>query len=152
MQEEEESMLTAAREEIRAARALAAARGETDVVQRLDQALAAMEPEQLLTTTQAAEFLGIRSINTLKVLARMEGLRTVQDGNRMMIQLADLERIQHSARVRGIQASDRIHAETDSLGAPDGLTEEELKMLDATRPGRPPWEREKAQAPTLGLA
>jgi hypothetical protein len=133
-------MLVEVREDIRAARSLAEARGDVDVVQKLDQALAALAPERLLTTTQAAEFLGIRSINTLKVLVRLEGLRTERHGNRMMIPMSELERIQHGSRVKSIQASDRVFADVETLNVPDGLTEEELNALEAGRPGRLPWE------------
>jgi hypothetical protein len=57
----------------------------------------------------------------------------------MMIPLSELERIQDSTRVRGIRASDRIHAEAEILGAPDGLTQEELDALEEDRPGYLPW-------------
>ncbi len=137
---EDTGMLSDARAEVRAARDLAAARGEADLVQRLDHVLLALDPESLLTTTQAAEFLGIRSLNTLKVLVRVEGLRTVQHGNRMMIPLTELERVQHGARVRGLRASDRIHAEATDLGTQDGLTSDELTVLEMGRPGHLPWE------------
>jgi hypothetical protein len=133
-------VLPDARAEIQAARNLAVARGDIDLVERLDKALTALDPDRLLTTTQAAEFLGIRSVNTLKVLVRVEGLRTVRHGNRMMIPLSELERIQHTPRLRGLHASDRIHAETSELGAPEGLTPDELAALETGRPGRLPWE------------
>lgn len=133
-------MLVEAREDIRAARSLAEARGDADVVQKLDQALAALAPERLLTTTQAAEFLGIRSINTLKVLVRLEDVRTERHGNRMMIPISELERIQHGSRVKSIHTSDRIFADVETPNVPDGLTEEELDALEAGRPGRLPWE------------
>jgi hypothetical protein len=139
-------MLTQAREEIRAARALAAARGEMDVVQRLDQALAVMEPERLLTPAQAAEFLGIRSSTIVQILARLEGLHTVQRNQQMLIPLSELERIQDSKRLQDIRASDRIHAEAEMLGAPDGLTQEELDILEEDRPGRLPWLRPRELA------
>ena len=134
-------MLAQAREEIRQARALAAARGEQDVVHLLDQALDAVAPERLLTTTEAAEYLGIRSVNTLKALARVEQLGTVQHGNRMMIPLSELERIQNNTRVRGIRASDQIHDGADAAYGTAGLTEAELEGLEAGRPGQLPWHR-----------
>lgn len=97
------------------------------------------QPDQLLTTTEAAELLGIRSTTTLKLLARREGLAYERHGNRMMIPLRELERLQGSAIVRGIQESDRAHDATVDL---DGaLSEDELEALEAARPGTLPWER-----------
>jgi hypothetical protein len=145
-------MLVEAREDIRAARSLAEARGDTDVVRKLDHALAALAPERLLTTTEAAEFLGVRSINTLKVLVRMEDLRTERHGNRMMIPISELERIQHSSRVKSVRASDRMLAEVETVNLPNGLTEVELDVLEAGRPGRLPWEVDKADSTRQGSA
>ncbi|MGH2346008.1 MAG: helix-turn-helix domain-containing protein, partial [Chloroflexota bacterium] len=139
-------MLVEAREDIRAARSLAEARGDVDVVRKLDQALAALAPERLLTTTQAAEFLGIRSINTLKMLVRLEDLRTEHHGNRMMIPVSELERIQHGSRVKSIRASDRIFGQVEIPSLPDGLTDGELDALEAGRPGRLPWEANEADS------
>ncbi len=79
-------------------------------------------------------------MNTLKLLLRSEGVRTVPRGNRTMIPLAEIERLQESERVRGIRASDRLHDAIDELGGSEGLSESELKELEAVRPGRLPWE------------
>lgn len=105
----------------------------------LDRALRALDGERLLTTTEAARLLGIRSVNTLKSLVRTERLQTVFHGNRMMIPLAEIERIQQSERVRGIRASDRMHDATAELGGGD-LSEGALADLEAGRPGRLLWE------------
>jgi hypothetical protein len=105
----------------------------------LDQALDELRPDQLLTTTEAAQALGIRSVNTLKVLLRSEGVATVSHGNRTMIPLAEVERLRDSLRVRQIRRLDRRHDEIDDLGGPDGLSDTELDDLEAGRPGRLPW-------------
>ena len=95
--------------------------------------------EQLLTATEAARALGIRSVNTLKVLLRTEAVATVSHGNRTMIPLAEVERLRDGLRVRQVQRLDRLHDEIDELGAPDGLSDAELDDLETGRPGRLPW-------------
>ncbi len=137
-------MLTEVREEIEQARQLAAARGEEDVVRHLDHALAAVAPERLLTTSQAAEYLGIHSVNTVKALVRAEGLRTEMHGNRLMIPVRELERLEASKKLAAIRASDRSHDEADAAFGSEGLTEDEMAGLTAGRPGRLPWQPQPA--------
>src|SRR5947207_1254594 len=72
---------------------------------KLDHALKDLGPGRLLTTTEAAEWLGIGSVNTLKLLVRRHGIDYELHGNRMMIPLSELERIQNSSVVRGIRVS-----------------------------------------------
>lgn len=132
-------MLAQAREDIRRARALAEARGEDDVVRLLDQALAGVSPEHLLTTTEAAAVLDVRSVNTLKALVRVEGLRTVQHGNRTMIPLSEVERIRDHGTVRGIRASDHTHDEAEDAFGDAGMSDADLETLEAARPGYLPW-------------
>lgn len=108
---------------------------------KLDRALKDLAPGRLLTTTEAAELLGIGSVNTLKLLVRHHGINYELHGNRMMIPLSELEQLQNSSIVRGIRTSDRTHNVTKDLGAIDGLTPEQMEDLEAGRPGRVPWER-----------
>jgi len=108
---------------------------------KLDHALKDLGPGRLLTTTEAAEWLGIGSVNTLKLLVRRHGIDYELRGNRMMIPLSELERIQNSSVVRGIRVSDCIHDATKGLGAIDGLTPEQMEDLEAARLGRLPWEK-----------
>src|SRR5690348_10924387 len=104
--------------------------------QAADEALSQLAGDRLLTTTEAAELLGIRSVNTLKLLVRRLAVPHEMHGNRMMIPLAALERIQDSPEARGIRASDRAHDATRGLGSSDGLTSELLAALERGRPGR----------------
>lgn len=137
-------MIADLRDELRAVRSLLAT-GETGAAAcKLDEALQGLDAGRLLTTTEAAEVLGIRSVNTLKALVRTENLQTVMHGNRMMIALSEVERIREGAPVRGIRAADRAHDAADALGAQDGLTQDEMDALSAGRPGIPPWRREQA--------
>lgn len=116
--------------------------GESERVIGTAQAtLHALEGEPLLTTTEAAALLGIRSRNTVKALVRRLGLRYERNGNRMMIPLAELERVRESAEVRGIRASDAAHEAMVGLATDEPLSADELDALDAGRPGRTPWQR-----------
>ena len=83
-------------------------RHSTEAAQLIEQALRGLE-DTLLTTTQAKELLGIGSVNTLKLLVRRAGVRTEMHGNRVMIALSELARLQESDVVRGIRTSDRLH-------------------------------------------
>lgn len=128
------------RKELEAIRDQAREGNLAQVVEGVDRALHAIEDTRLLTTTQAAELLGVRSVNTLKLLVRRSGIHYELHGNRMMIPIRELERIQQSPEVRGIRASDRAHDVMDETAPPVELSDEELDELEATRPGRPPWE------------
>ena len=128
-------------DDLRKIQKLAAERGETDILALVDHALAEVEPEQLLTTTEVAKLLGIKSVNTVKVLARAQGLRTVQHGNRMMIPLSEIERVRTSQQVRRVQVAERIHDATADLGG--DLTQDDMDALEEARPGRLPWEAER---------
>ena len=116
---------------------------DSDTAQVIDtaqQALRALDGERLLTTTEAAAMLGIRSRNTVKALVRRLGLRYERSGNRMMIPLSELERIQESMEVRGIRASDEAHEAMAGLATDEPSSDDELDALDAGRPGRAPWD------------
>ena len=127
------------RKDLEAIRAYAEAGDLSHVVKTVEQALHALDMPDLLTTTEAATLLGIRSVNTLKLLVRRSGLPYEAHGNRMMIPLATLEDLQHSALVRGIRASDHAHDATNELGTEGGLTQSEMDALEQSRPGRLPW-------------
>lgn len=128
------------RQDLEAIRASAQAGDLARVVQRVSEALHALDGGRLLTTTEAAELLGIRSVNTLKVRVRQLGVPHEMHGNRMMLPLAEVEHLQNSPEVRGIRASDRAHDATDNLGSKEGLSSEQLSDLTQARPGRLPWQ------------
>jgi hypothetical protein len=136
------------RKELEEIRAYAREGDLAQVVHTVDRALHTLAGDQLATTTEAAQLLGIRSVNTLKLLVRRSGIRYELHGNRMMIPLAELERIQDSPEVRGIRASDRAHDAAEDLGAPQGLTPAQMEELQAARPGRLPWEPSPPPAPS----
>ena len=63
----------------------------------------------------------------------------------MMIPVSSLELLQQGAALRGIRASDRAHDASADLGG-EGLTEEELRDLEAARPGRLPWQAARTES------
>lgn len=89
-----------------------------------------------------AEILGIRSVNTLRTLVRVEGIPSVMHGNRMM-PIFEVERLRNTARVRGVWAADRAYDAAEDLGASGGLSQEEMDALSAGRPGVPPWQADQ---------
>jgi hypothetical protein len=123
-----------------------ARQGDTgSVVDTALQTLQALDTE-LVTTTQAAELLGIRSRNTVKALVQRFNLPYQKHGNRMMIPIAELARIQESSEVRAIRELDQLNAGIAGLNSDEPLSEEELETLRAGRPGCAPWDS-ASQAP-----
>ena len=121
--------------------------GDLDgVIQTTQRTLEALDGGQLLTTREAARLLGIRSINTLKALVIRNGIPYQKVGNRMMLPLAEVERLRQSPLMRGLRASEALHETTEELGPTDGLTAEEIQALEAARPGHLPWKPQTARA------
>ena len=110
-----------------------------ETVRTLRAALQDVDAGRLVTTTEAARLLGVRSINTIKSWCRGGYITGITQGSRTMIPLAEIERIQHGERVQGIRTAERLHEESGALGGDDDMTQNELDALDAGRPGTPPW-------------
>ena len=110
------------------------------VIQTAQQTLQALDDDHLLTTREAARLLGVRSINTLKGLVIRTGIPYQKVGNRMMLSVAEVERLRESPVMRGLRASEALHDTIDELGPTEGLTIEEMQDLEAARPGRLPWQ------------
>ena len=106
----------------------------------LKRALREAEARGLLTTAEAAEALGIRSINTVKRWVKIGYIHGVKRNERTMIPVSEVERIQNDDRVRAQRALSKLHEEIADFGGPDGLTQDEMDGLRAGRPGRLPWE------------
>ncbi len=107
-------------------------------LERIDRVLEELNTS-LLTTTQAKKWLGLGSVNTLKMLVRKTGVRVEMHGNRMMIPRSALENLQNSPLLRGIRATDRLHEQSAELGDPNGLSERQLRDLEDARPRSLPW-------------
>jgi hypothetical protein len=96
-------------------------------------------PDKTVTTTEAAHFLGIRSINTLKALLKAQGIPTTRNGSRVMVHMGELLKLKRSRRVARIRASDAAHAVSFDDDVP--MTDAEMAILHDARPGTLPWRR-----------
>jgi hypothetical protein len=125
----------------------AARQGDMEcVVQTLDHALAQIDADRLLTTMEAAQLLGIRSPNTILAWCRTGYLHGVKRGGRTLVPLSEVERIREGDAVRATHVSDQLHDQSVDLGSDEGLSQEEIDLLHATRPGMLPWERAREAA------
>ena len=139
------SMTVLDRDEIEQSLALLETAAATDAnvkaaTDKLKRALREADRRSLLTTAEAAAALGIRSINTVKRWVKIGYINGVQRNGRTMIPVSDVERIRDDDRVRAQRALSKLQEEIADFGG-DGLTDEEMEGLRATRPGRPPWEK-----------
>lgn len=133
------------RKDLEAIKSSAEAGNIQQVVERINRTLKTLEEPRLLTTTEAASLLGIRSVNTLKLLIRQLGIPYERHGNRMMIALDEVERLKASRVLKGIHASDQAHDAVDNLvGASDSMTQQQMATLEAERPAVAPWQRDTA--------
>lgn len=114
-------------------------------IERIERALEELNTP-LLTTTEAKEWLGLGSVNTLKMLVRKAGLQFEMHGNRMMVPRSELERLRDSSLLRGIRAADRLHDRSAELGVSDDLSDHDLQELEASRPGSLPWRKKPSVA------
>ncbi len=112
-----------------------------EAADRIRAALREVEQPALLTTAEAAEALGVRSVNTIKLWVKTGYIHGVKRGSRTLIPASEIERIESDDRVKAMRVVDRLHEESSDLGAEDGLTDEQMLDLIAGRPGTPPWRR-----------
>jgi Helix-turn-helix domain len=129
------------RAELERARQAARAGDVATVLRELDQAVAALDADRLLTTTEAAHLLGIRSPNTVLAWCRTGYIQGAKRGGRTLIPLAEIERIRDGDPVRAHKAADQLHDRAAPLGADLPMNEAEMELLHGARPGKLPWER-----------
>ena len=129
------------RAELERARQAARAGDTAGVLRELDRAVASLDVTRLLTTTEAAHLLGIRSPNTVLAWCRTGYLQGVKRGGRTLIPLAEIERIRDEDPVRAIKASDWLHDRAATPGGDAAMSEAEMEDLHDARRGTPPWER-----------
>lgn len=116
-------------------------RGETaQALAVAEQARAALADDPLLTTGEAAALLGVRSVNTVKSMARGGDLPFERRGNRMLIRHSAVERAMETEATRRLRRIEAAHAETAVLGHEGSLTEADHDDLDADA-GQLPWRR-----------
>lgn len=131
--------LERALEQLKAARTEdACVKAATDTIER---ALNGADRRKLLTTTEAADALGVRSVNTIKYWVKTGYLQGVKRNERTMIPAAEIERIIDDDRVRQMRAAEELDDLTNELGLGRPMTDEEMQILEATRPGTLPWKR-----------
>ncbi len=135
--------LTDLREDLKELRGYVAEGNTDEALRKIDRTLQELDGERRVTTTEAAELLGIQSVEIVRLLCNRGDIRyTVGDDGEAMISLSQIERVRDSEPVRMIRTLDRLHDEIEELGFPgEPLTEEEMEMLQASRPGTLPWER-----------
>lgn len=102
--------------------------------------------EQMLTPAQAARWLGIQLPEIVSLWYKQGFLEGKREDEHFRIPLSELERVDDSPEVRGIRAADAAHDASREFGVEEGLTQEEMDMLSATRPGILPWQREPEAA------
>ena len=112
-----------------------------EAADRIRAALREVEQPALLTTAEAAEALGVRSVNTIKLWVKTGYIHGVKRGSRTLIPASEIERIESDDRVKAMRVVDRLHEESSDLGTEDGLTDEQMLDLITGRPGTPPWRR-----------
>ncbi len=140
------SLAVVDREDLESSLALLENAGSADpnvraAADRLKHALEeATSRDHLLTTTEAAAALGVKSVNTVKYWCKSGYIHGIKRNGRTLVSLSEIERIKEDDRVRAIRAVDRQHDLTEGFG-PDGLSDEELRSLSASRPGKLPWQR-----------
>jgi excisionase family DNA binding protein len=120
----------------------AASNADMDTVRaKLGQLRALVGPDQLLTTGEAATVLGIRSVNTVKALARAGKIPFLQEpGKQMRLPLAGVLDFKARRDFQNLAASEQLHNETADLGS-DVIPQEALDDL-APAPGSLPWQRQ----------
>src|SRR5579872_3521292 len=92
------------RGELLQARRAAAGGDMAETLRQLDKALESIKTDRLLTSTEAARLLGIRSPNTILGWCRTGYLHGVTRGSRTMIPLSEVARIQQSDQVHMVRA------------------------------------------------
>src|SRR5438132_12370867 len=100
-------------------------RGQEDLAAELEGIIRALgqqpvpePPGRVMTTSQAAAMLGVRSINTVKRWAREGELEGFRRGGRILVSCASVERMRHNPAVPRQREQER-------------QLEEALAMLDA---------------------
>jgi hypothetical protein len=122
-------------------------RGIDDLAERLDQSIRDLTIEtpvqgDLLTTGEAAQMLGVRSVNTIKSWAAKGILEGFRRGGRKLVSRPSVEAMLHDSRLARYKAwqdeVDRVTAIFDYGDEPVPPT--------LTGEGRKPWENNGAGA------
>lgn len=122
-------------------------RGIDDLAERLDQSIAdltTVTPGQgdLLTTGEAAELLGVRSVNTIKSWAAKGILEGFRRGGRILVSRPSVEAMLHDSRLARYHEREKTFDEiAAAFEAPDDM----ILPRPATWDGRLPWKDDDAR-------
>lgn len=133
------------RQDLQAVIEQAEAGNTAEAVRTARKALHELNGERLLTLTEAAEALGVRSTTIVRLWSQSGFLSSVRRGNQSLIPLAEIERVQDDQRVQAIRVADRLHDASSEFGTDEGLTDDEMEQLSASRPGRLPWQTQQGR-------
>lgn len=96
---------------------------------------------RMLTTTEAADLLGIRSKNTVKAMARRGQIDAAQRGGRFLIPMTEIIRLQGEPMIHDLQRIEGDYARMAFPGSDDPVSDEEMESLEEGHPGTLPWRR-----------
>jgi excisionase family DNA binding protein len=116
--------------------------GETVLAARIGSEVAVLRaeaaPPKLMTTGEAAEALGIRSVNTIKRWTQDGKLEGFRRGGRVLVSARSVAALAESSLIGREREYER---EVDEALAPFDAGEREIPELGQTWEGRKPWER-----------
>ena len=117
-------------------------RGDAQLARRIGRAISTLEAEQgraeldLMTTGEAAQALGIRSVNTIKRWAAQGLLDGFRRGGRVLVSRASVEKLKgHKSLKQEIAFERKLDEALDPFDAGD----EPIPELSMTWTGRKPW-------------
>jgi len=113
------------RDHIEAARKLIDEGDAVEAQKHLSIAARQLDPGTMLTTTEAAGLLGIRSKNTIKAMARRGQIAAALRGNRYMIPMTEIIRLQDAPVIHDLHAIQRDYARMAFPGSDDPVSDEE---------------------------
>ena len=108
-------------------------------VDTIEHMLSEAEARTLLTTAEAADALGVRSVNTIKYWVKTGYIHGVKRNGGAMIPRSEVDRIMDEDRVRQMRSAAELDEMASELGRP--MTDDEMRELSASRPGKLPWQR-----------
>jgi len=123
-------------------------RGEDALAERIAYEVATLRaqtiPPKLMTTGEAAEALGIRSVNTIKRWAQDGKLEGYRRGGRVLVSARSVAALAENSLIAREQAYER---EIDEALAPFDVGDAEIPELGLTRQGRKPWHSHASTRP-----
>ncbi|MGI8854869.1 MAG: helix-turn-helix domain-containing protein [Thermomicrobiales bacterium] len=129
------------RDHIEAARKLIDEGDAAEAQRHLSIAARQLDPSMMLTTTQAAELLGIRSKNTIKAMTRRGQIAAAIAGNRYMIPMTEIIRLQDEPVIHDLHAIQRDYARMAFPGSDDPVSDKEMESMREGHTGTLPWQR-----------